>query len=111
MGHADEKRERASNRRAAKAEKANGRGLGGLFSNKGVDGLADWGNASPEKIVAVITTMQALGGAVTFGLSRDGNAHMLTFLLDGSRETVWINPDIDLDVALLEVLEKLDTLL
>ncbi len=58
---------------------------------------ADWGTCSPEKIHGVVMAITELGGAVTFGLSRDNGAHMLTLLLDGHRETLWFNGDSDLD--------------
>ncbi len=51
-----------------------------------------------------------MGGAVTFGLSRDQGAHSLTLLLDGGRETLWFNGNADLEEALDEVLGVLDAM-
>lgn len=88
--------EKASDRRARKAEQdGNGR-LESLFSGR-AGGGAEWGSASPGRVLAVIVAMSALGGAVTFGLSRDGGAYMLTLLLDGNRKTDWLPQDGDLD--------------
>ncbi len=64
----------------------------------GADGAdADWGSCSPERLQGVIVEITALGGAVTFGLSRDKGAHSMTLLLDGSRKTLWYNGDAVLD--------------
>lgn len=67
---------------------------------KEAKGTADWGTASPQAIAAVVTAMQAVGGAITFGLSRDGGAYMLTLLLDGDRQTLWFNGDSDINQEL-----------
>lgn len=103
--------------------KGNGRGKGrsrgstdnagrlAAFRAKGGSGSADWGSADPRWIREVVLYMQRLGGAVTFGLSRDGGAHMLTLLLDGQRETLWFNGDADLDAELEQVCATLDTMI
>ncbi len=70
------------------------------FANRGKTGGADWGDCDPEKIQAVVTGITSLGGAVTFGLSRDKGAHSLTLLLDDSRKTLWFNGDSELDEEL-----------
>jgi len=103
--------------------KGNGRGKGrsrgttdnagrlAAFRGKGGSGSADWGNCDPRWIAEVVKYMQALGGAVTFGLSRDRGAHMLTLLLDGQRETLWFNGDADLEAELEQVCATLETML
>jgi hypothetical protein len=80
------------------------------FAESSGRGGADWGNADPRWIREVVLYMQMLGGAVTFGLSRDGGAHMLTLLLDGERQTLWYNGDADLDAALEQVCATLETM-
>ena len=71
---------------------------------------ADWGSADPTKLRTVVAMITALGGAVTFGLSRDNGAYSLTLMLDGSRETLWFNGDSDLDVDLEGVASTLETI-
>jgi len=61
---------------------------------------ADWGGCKAEKMQGVVVAITELGGAVTFGLSRDNGAHSVTIMLDGERETLWFNGDADLDSEL-----------
>jgi len=82
--------------------------LAGLGSNKGAGGAADWGEALPENISAVILGVTRLGGAASFGLSRDKGAYNLTLFLDGDRTTLWFNGDAVLDEELLKVVVYLD---
>lgn len=70
------------------------------FSRGSTKGSADWGGCDPIWIQTVVERITAMGGAVTFGLSRDNGAHSLTLMLDGSRKTMWYNGDEDLNVAL-----------
>lgn len=67
------------------------------FSSGTAAGGADWGSASPERIQGIVVEITSLGGAVTFGLSRDKGAHSMTLMLDGARETMWYNGDAVLD--------------
>lgn len=71
---------------------------------------ADWGNATPEAILGIVVAAQNIGGAVTFGLSRDGGAYMVTILLDGDRETLWFNGEADLAAELFDLYQTLVTL-
>lgn len=71
---------------------------------------ADWGSASPEKIQAIVLNITTLGGAVTFGTSRDGGAYSVTLLLDGDRQTLWFNGDSELDDELDAVVDTLDAM-
>lgn len=64
----------------------------------------------PELIQAVVEHAVRVGGAVTFGLSRDGGAFMLTLLLDGDKETLWYNGSADMDAELREVIDTLDAM-
>ncbi len=77
------------------------------FTQRGGSGSADWGNCIPERVQAVVVAITSLGGAITFGLSRDMGAHSLTLMLDDTRETLWYNGDADLDEALALVVEML----
>lgn len=73
------------------------------FAGRGAEGSADWGGCDSERVKAVVVAITSLGGAVTFGLSRDQGAHSLTLMLDGTRRTMWYNGDADLDEALFTV--------
>ncbi len=77
------------------------------FARPKSEGTADWGDCDPSLIQAAIVGVTALGGAMTFGLSRDKGAHTLTLLLDDSRETLWFNGDADLDESVRAVVETL----
>lgn len=72
---------------------------------------ASWGECSEQKLQAVIVGITALGGAVTFSLSRDLGAHSLTLLLSPSKKTLWFNGDAELDDELDAVFATLDAML
>lgn len=78
------------------------------FTGRGSGGAADWGGCDPARIQAVVVGITALGGAVTFGMSRNLGAHSLTLMLDDSRSTLWFNGDATLDDELDTVLVTLD---
>jgi len=80
------------------------------FSKGGPASGADWGGCDPAWIQAVVVKITALGGAVTFGLSRDYGAHSCTLLLDNNRTTLWFNADADLDDALRDTAATLDAM-
>lgn len=80
------------------------------FTRGGQTGQADWGGCAPNLVQAVVVGITALGGAVTFGLSRDLGAHSLTLLLDGQRQTLWFNGGADLDTELQTVVDTLSQL-
>ncbi len=80
------------------------------FSQRNGNGGADWAACDPARLQAVVVAITALGGAVTFGLSRDQGAHSLTLMLDNSRETMWYNGDAVLDNELKMVQGHLDAL-
>lgn len=70
---------------------------------------ADWGEADPRWIAAVVIAVTVAGGAVTFSTSRDGGAYGLTVMLDGDRKTLWFNGDADLDAELEQVFHAFET--
>jgi len=80
------------------------------FASRRGTSKGDWGGCRSEWLQAVVVNITRLGGAVTFGLSRDGGAHSLTLLLDGERQTMWYNGDADLDAELEAVNATLETL-
>lgn len=77
------------------------------FGNAKRGGGADWGGCDPARLQAVVIGITSLGGAVTFGMSRDKGAHSLTLLLDDSRTTLWLNGSADLDEELQAVVDEL----
>lgn len=89
--------EKRSEARARKAEKNGTGSLAQLFSSGGA-AQADWSGAAPQGVLDVVIAMSSLGGAVTFGMSRDGGAYMLTLLLDGDRTTLWCPCTEDVDI-------------
>ncbi len=78
------------------------------FSKGSGGGLADWGSCDCNWVQAVVVRITAMGGAVTFGLSRDNGAHSLSLMLDGHRETLWFNGDADLNDELQRVVVTLE---
>lgn len=81
-----------------------------VFAQQSTSGGADWGGCNSELLQAVVVGITALGGAVTFGLSRDLGAHSLTLMLDGTRKTLWFNGDAELDDELQAVDATLDSM-
>lgn len=72
--------------------------------------VADWLGCSAERMQAVVHQITQLGGAITFGTSRDGGAYSLTLLLEGDKETLWFNGDAEIDDELQSVVETLDAM-
>jgi len=87
----------------------NGKRLAGFAARTGA-GKADWGGCDPRWLQAIIVSMTEMGGAVTFGTSRDGGAYSLTLLLEGEREALWFNGGADLEGELEKVLATLETM-
>ncbi len=80
------------------------------FGRPSSNGKADWGTASEDLVASVVVLVTALGGAVIFGTSRDGGAHLLTLMLDDKRKTLWFNGDSELDDELRPVVDTLSQL-
>lgn len=74
-----------------------------------IDG-ADWGACESARIADVVVLITNMGGAVTFGMSRNQGAYSLSIMLDGHRETLWFNGSVDLDEELANVRQKLDAM-
>jgi len=104
------------NNESKKGSKNSGRGSTNnkkrleAFGNSGSAGGADWGGCDPQALQDVVSQMTLLGGAIIFGMSRDGGAHLLTLLIDNEKETLWFNADADLDAELHQVSEKLKSM-
>lgn len=72
-------------------------------------GKADWSAADPRWIAGVVHAITRLGGAVSFGYSRDMGAYSLSIMLDGDRETLWFNGGCDIDAELEGVFATFET--
>jgi len=71
-------------------------------------GKADWSAADARWIAGVVHVITRLGGAVSFGYSRDGGAYSVSIMLDGERETLWFNGGADIDAELEGVFATFD---
>lgn len=80
------------------------------FASGTRNGSAEWSGCDSERLQGVVQQITEMGGAITFGLSRDGGAHMLTLLLDDNKKTLWFNGDSDLDSELDAVAATLATM-
>jgi len=72
-------------------------------------GKADWSAADPRWLAGVVHVVTRLGGAVSFGYSRDGGAYSVSIMLDGDRETLWFNGGADIDAELEGVYATFET--
>lgn len=80
------------------------------FANGSGNGSAEWDTADSTLVAATICAITAMGGAITFGLSRDQGAHSLTLMLDGHRKTMWYNGDAVLNDELQTVIDTLSAM-
>jgi hypothetical protein len=109
MARKDDNAGRIGAKKESRGSTRNADRLAAFTSGSG-KGKADWGACDPARIQAVLVGITQLGGAATFGLSRDLGAHSLTLLLDGNRTTLWFNGNADLDEELEGVVDTLGTL-
>lgn len=113
MGQADDARlaekDARAGRRGTRGSTNNAGRLAVFGSNRG-SSKADWGGCDPGWLQAVVVGITRLGGAVTFGTSKDGGAYSLTLLLDGDRQTLWFNGNAELDAELENVYARLEAL-
>lgn len=99
--------------RAGKKEKrgsVNNKGRLESFKRADSSSGADWGGCNSEKLQGVIQAVTELGGAVTFGMSRDQGAHSLTLMLDDERAALWFNGNANLNDELDNVFERLSAM-
>lgn len=86
--------------------------LAGLGKQSQATGSADWSAAESGMLARIIVEVTCRGGLVSFGMSRDQGAHMITILMDNDKRTLWISGSDDLDlelekiVALLEIMSR-----
>lgn len=63
----------------------------------------DWTSVSSDIIAGLVIAVTSQGGAVRFGLSRDGTALAVGLLGDGEPYTEWFRPSDDIEAGLLEM--------
>ena len=80
------------------------------FAEGGKKGSADWVTCDAERLLSVVVGITTLGGAVTFGMSRNEGAYSVTLLLDDKRKTMWFNGDADVDEELQAIVSTLASL-
>ncbi len=97
-------------RKKGKRGSVNNSGRLEAFSKRGGGDRGDWGECNADRLQAVVVGITSIGGAVTFGMSRNGNSHSVTLMLDGERSTLWFNGNADLDEELGEVLAYLEAM-
>lgn len=83
--------------------------LSGAFGGTDAPTL-DWADVDTRHIAWVLCAVTTLGGAVTYGRSRDNGALMVTLLLDGERETKWISPRDTPEDVLTQIAERLEAI-
>lgn len=106
MGQQNDTRSPNSKTKSKRGSVRNDRRLEAI-SQRRKGAAADWQGCSPDRIQAIVHGITAIGGAVTFGTSRDGGAYSVTLLLDGDRETLWFNGDVRLDDEMQAVIDTL----
>lgn len=73
-------------------------------SRKG-GGVADWSNASPTLLAALVCAVAVEGGAVRFGYTRDGGAYSIGLYLGSDSKTYYCNDAEGIDEQLTELIE------
>ena len=68
--------------------------------NRGNGEVADWRNADPEYIITVISAITGKGGAVQFGLTKDGGSLVVRVIGDGEPYNEYVRPSEDVDLYL-----------
>lgn len=110
MSNNEERHVRGTGKPKSKRGSTDNEGRLGRLFRPDATGHADWGNASPEALSSLVCAITALGGACSFGLSRDRGAYSVTLMLGGERETLWWNGGADLDAEIEQALYLIQTL-
>jgi len=78
--------------------------------NSTPDMARGWDEVDPRFMQWVVVAASKLGGAVTFGQSRDGQALQVAVMLDGDRKSFWIAPGESIADKLTRIAEVLEAL-
>jgi hypothetical protein len=65
--------------------------------------VADWQNASPDRMQLLVCRVGAEGGAVRFGYTRDGGAYSIGIYLGDKSKTYYCNEKEGIDEKLTEL--------
>lgn len=68
--------------------------------NRGTSEAADWREAAPDKLAAVVCSITRLGFAVQFGTTKDGGAYSIRIVGGAEPITEYVRPTEDLDLHL-----------
>lgn len=104
-GHANERRGQKSRGAPNVARR-----LEGLGSGTRESGPAEWRAADPQLVLAVVVETTRLGGMVSFSLTRDAGAYVVTVMLDGDRRPVYISASEDVNAELEKIAVYLDSI-
>lgn len=66
----------------------------------------DWSAVDSNVIAGLVIAVTSQGGAVRFGLSRDGTALAVGILGDGEPYTEWFRPSDDIEANLVEMAQR-----
>lgn len=99
---------RGSAKRNGRTE--NGNGVLGKAFGGDTPSERGWDETDPRFLQWVLVAMGHLGGAVTFGRSRDRQALSVTLLLEGERTSVWIAPSQEVEAELQKIAERLEAI-
>lgn len=72
---------------------------------KGTTTPADWGNADSALVAAAIVAVTRDGSAIRFGYTRDMGAYAVGFYENGTSDTEYIPPSMDIDEWLRGVID------
>lgn len=101
---------REQKRGKAKQRSTLGARLAASRETKKTTARADWGDAHPDNVTALLLTVTRFGGALSLGTSRDRGAFNITVFLDGERATTWVGADESVDDALITLVHELEEL-
>lgn len=68
-----------------------------------------WDTPNADLIAAAICAVSKMGGAIRFGLTRDGGAYAIGIYGDGEPYTEYIPPDEDINAFLEEICIEFNT--
>lgn len=67
--------------------------------------VADWNEVNPDYVIAAVSAVAAMGGALRLGYTRDGGAYSIGVYGDGEPFTLYAKPDGEIDGVLQRIYE------
>jgi hypothetical protein len=68
---------------------------------------ADWSTQDGQKLIELVATIAASGGAIRFGYTRDGGAFAIGIYGDGEPYTEYLRPGEDIEALLRDVADSI----